>query len=103
MNIIDSNISGTQFDDLVVALQVYIEESINAAFNEEIIDNYREMTIDEYYAGGYDEIWNDNDELLGTGIHTVYSDYIMNEDTRPLIEKAFIMARDYAFKNHDEQ
>ena len=103
MNIIDSNISGTQFDDLVVALKSYIEESIYTACNEEIIDTYREITINEYYAGEYDEIWNDNDELLGTGIHTVYGDYIMNEDTRPLIEKAFIMARDSAFKNHDEQ
>ena len=103
MNIIDSNISGTDFHNLIPILKGYIEESIHTACNEEIIDNYRSMSIDDYYAGGYEDIWDDNDECVGTGIRAIFADFVMNDNTRPDLEKAFIIARDQAFNEYDEQ
>ena len=103
MKIIDSNISGTYFHNLIHVLKGYIEESINTACNEEIIDYYRGMTIDDYYSGGYEDIWNENDELIGSGVRAIFADFVMNENTRPDLEKAFIIARDQAFKEYDER
>lgn len=103
MNIIDSNISNTDFQNLIHVLKGYIEESINTACNEEIIDNYRSMSIDDYYAGGYEDIWNENDEWVGSGVRAIFADFVINDNTRSDLEKAFIIARDQAFKEFDEQ
>lgn len=107
-NIITKNINGLQFNELKSTMQRMIEESIatlacNGGYNDKdyYLDHlswYKDCKIEDYFRGGFEEIFDADGNKVGEGINTIAHSFVLNDDTRADFESAFEQARDDAYE-----
>jgi hypothetical protein len=54
--------------------------------------------MNDYFGGGFEEIYNETDEKVGEGLNTISHSFVLNDNTRADFESAFEQARDEAFE-----
>lgn len=101
-------INGLQFNELKETMQTMIEESIaslsyNGGYNDKKdylshLAWYKDCEMNDYFGGGFEEIWDENGEKVGEGLNTINYKFVLNDDTRTDFESAFEQARDEAFE-----
>lgn len=101
---IDSNISALDFNELRDFMKSLICESLYALNGlndkEEHVKWYETCTMDEYFTE-WDQLWDEDDNLIGEGLDTIAHKFVLNDSTRADFEKAFSMARDAALQEYE--
>lgn len=98
MATITKKLNTVQMHELTAVLKQMLIDSISCGGD---IEWYKEASMDDYFAGCYEQLW-DGDTRLGEGINTISNFFILNEDTREDIEMCFIIARYEAIKEIEE-
>jgi len=103
---ITNNINGLQFNELCDFMKRLICESLYAlnglSDKEEHVNWYETCTMDDYFTE-WDQLWDENDNLIGEGLDAISSKFVLNDNTRADFERAFTQARDAALEEYKNE
>lgn len=103
---ITNNINGLQFNELCDFMKRLICESLYAlnglSDKEELVNWYETCTMDDYFTE-WNQLWDENDNLIGEGLDTISSKFVLNDNTRADFERAFTQARDAALEEYKNE
>lgn len=81
----------------------WIEESMNCVMDSyENLEWYESCDFDDYFAE-LQEIYTDQDELVGEGLDFISFKVVVNEETKPILEELFESAREKVYDIKMEQ
>ena len=103
MGIIKEKLTALQFNELEDFLQTVVLRESFATWAEDKIEYLATVEMDDYFLPEYPEFETDDGEYLGKGIDTISNKYILNDETRDDIVRAFNMARDAAYEEWKEE
>ena len=105
MKVINSNISALSFNELRDFMRRLVYESLvsldGLSNKETLVELYETCSMDNYFTE-WDLIWDDDGNLIGEGLDTISSNFILNDNTRADFEKAFNQARNAAISEYKE-
>jgi len=103
---ITNNINGLQFNELCDFMKRLIRESLYAlnglSDKEKHVNWYETCTMDDYFTE-WDQLLDENDNLIGEGLDTISSKFVLNDNTRADFERAFTQARDAALEEYKNE
>ena len=88
--------------ELIETIENLINESIKYCPAEDR-GFYETMTFEDYKNSLVEEIWNEDDEMIGEGINTIAHKFVINDETKAQIEGCFRQARDEAWAEYLEE
>lgn len=105
MKVINCNMSTLSFNELRDFMQRMVYESLvsldGLSDKEAHVKWYETCSMDDYFTE-WDHIWDDDENLIGEGLDTISSKFILNDNTRADFEKAFSQARNAALDEYKE-
>ena len=100
--IIESKLNSLDAETLRNYFSGIIYDSINSLMYVDAVSFYEDCTLDDFFAGGYEEIW-DEDKYVGEGINAIAFNVVITDENKGQIEEIFRQIASKELKDYIER